>query len=245
MIYTTESNYLMHYGVKGMQWGIRNYQNADGTLTAEGRAHYGMNSTRVGGHNVLYNKTGGKANWGNPYAKSVVRLKGYTRAYNNMRNIARKDYNAEKREIFKANRRKDQRNERDAQYNQLKKSYKNTIKEQNKYMRETYGKGSILKAKAGRAVARTALLAASAIVVGSSIKGIKSYISRTDNALMKLKTAEKQLNTAKDNFYGKGTNAWGGQKGRSSVNAKTFAKAYENYNAQKAAYKKAARPRIF
>lgn len=28
---------LYHYGVKGQKWGVRRYQNADGTLTAEGR----------------------------------------------------------------------------------------------------------------------------------------------------------------------------------------------------------------
>lgn len=30
-------NYLEHYGIKGMKWGVRRYQNKDGTLTAEGR----------------------------------------------------------------------------------------------------------------------------------------------------------------------------------------------------------------
>lgn len=34
-------NDLYHFGVKGMHWGIRRYQNADGTLTAEGKAKYG------------------------------------------------------------------------------------------------------------------------------------------------------------------------------------------------------------
>lgn len=27
----------MHYGVKGMKWGIRRYQNKDGTLTSAGK----------------------------------------------------------------------------------------------------------------------------------------------------------------------------------------------------------------
>ena len=32
---------LVHHGVKGMKWGVRRYRNPDGTLTAEGKAHYG------------------------------------------------------------------------------------------------------------------------------------------------------------------------------------------------------------
>lgn len=32
--------YLMHYGVKGMKWGIRRYQNEDGTLTKAGKERY-------------------------------------------------------------------------------------------------------------------------------------------------------------------------------------------------------------
>ena len=33
-------NDLKHYGVLGMKWGIRRYQNKDGTLTAAGKKHY-------------------------------------------------------------------------------------------------------------------------------------------------------------------------------------------------------------
>lgn len=32
-----DPNELWHYGVKGQKWGVRRYQNADGTLTAEGK----------------------------------------------------------------------------------------------------------------------------------------------------------------------------------------------------------------
>ena len=31
---------LSHHGIKGQKWGIRRYQNADGSLTAEGKARY-------------------------------------------------------------------------------------------------------------------------------------------------------------------------------------------------------------
>lgn len=33
---------LCHHGVKGQKWGIRRYQNEDGTLTEEGKARYGV-----------------------------------------------------------------------------------------------------------------------------------------------------------------------------------------------------------
>lgn len=35
-----DSNYLVHYGIFGQKWGIRRFQNSDGTLTAEGKSRY-------------------------------------------------------------------------------------------------------------------------------------------------------------------------------------------------------------
>ena len=33
-------NQLYHWGIKGMKWGVRRYQNKDGTLTAAGQKRY-------------------------------------------------------------------------------------------------------------------------------------------------------------------------------------------------------------
>lgn len=38
--------YLAHHGVKGMKWGVRRYQNPDGTYTDAGRARYGKQAAR-------------------------------------------------------------------------------------------------------------------------------------------------------------------------------------------------------
>lgn len=38
--------YLEHHGIKGMKWGVRRYQNADGSLTDKGRLRYTDSATR-------------------------------------------------------------------------------------------------------------------------------------------------------------------------------------------------------
>ena len=40
MEYYSNADYLKHYGVIGMRWGVRRYQNADGSLTDIGKRHY-------------------------------------------------------------------------------------------------------------------------------------------------------------------------------------------------------------
>lgn len=44
MVYETE---LYHYGIKGQRWGVRRYQNPDGTLTLKGKRRYGEEHTRT------------------------------------------------------------------------------------------------------------------------------------------------------------------------------------------------------
>lgn len=38
---------LYHHGIKGQRWGVRRYQNEDGTLTADGKIRYGGNARNI------------------------------------------------------------------------------------------------------------------------------------------------------------------------------------------------------
>lgn len=38
--------HLAHHGIKGQKWGVRRFQNPDGTLTPEGRRHYGVDDRK-------------------------------------------------------------------------------------------------------------------------------------------------------------------------------------------------------
>ena len=48
MAYTYNKNELYHWGIKGQKWGIRRFQNEDGSLTPEGRKRYGVYNDLVG-----------------------------------------------------------------------------------------------------------------------------------------------------------------------------------------------------
>lgn len=39
-IITRDKDYIQHHGIKGMKWGVRRYQNEDGTLTNAGKNRY-------------------------------------------------------------------------------------------------------------------------------------------------------------------------------------------------------------
>lgn len=56
------NQYFAHSGVQGMKWGVRRYQNEDGSLTEEGRIHYGVGKrvSRVFS-NAIYNSRMKKA----------------------------------------------------------------------------------------------------------------------------------------------------------------------------------------
>ena len=44
---------LTHHGIKGQKWGVRRFQNADGSLTEDGRKRYGAGEARSSSKNSL------------------------------------------------------------------------------------------------------------------------------------------------------------------------------------------------
>lgn len=57
-----QSDYIKHHGIRGQKWGVRRFQNKDGTLTAVGRKRYDResdaNKSKGGDSNEEVNKTG-------------------------------------------------------------------------------------------------------------------------------------------------------------------------------------------
>jgi hypothetical protein len=73
-------NELMHYGIIGQKWGIRRYQNEDGSLTALGREHYGLKNLSQINRDIHSDK-------GNEQA-----VRERERMYSKINKVEKKDY---------------------------------------------------------------------------------------------------------------------------------------------------------
>ena len=51
---------LSHHGIQGMRWGVRRYQNEDGTLTPEGMRRYGVDYNKRGTKQIIADQYGKK-----------------------------------------------------------------------------------------------------------------------------------------------------------------------------------------
>lgn len=73
--YRYSDDYLMHFGILGQKWGVRNYQYKDGTLTPEGKIRYSQSAN--GSHKAARNVRRDLNKLDNKWAKSDYKYTTY------------------------------------------------------------------------------------------------------------------------------------------------------------------------
>ncbi len=84
---------LYHYGIKGMKWGVRRYQNYDGTYTQRGLKRYYDAETRYSNAKSAYDSDKSSVNKANVKKAKKALNKSYERLkYDKMADQGKKYY---------------------------------------------------------------------------------------------------------------------------------------------------------
>lgn len=84
-MYTYEP-YLAHHGILGMKWGVRRYQNKDGSLTSAGERRYGIDTDKV---KEVVKKNNPKAYWNDRKEQKAFEKQNKKNLRSARRNIAK------------------------------------------------------------------------------------------------------------------------------------------------------------
>lgn len=191
----------MHHGVEGQKWGVRKYQNADGTLTPLGRQHYGLNELDYGAKFKGTYGAGRRA-----YKKERNELmRKLSEGRNSMRSELDSEYNERRDSAANLTDAGKVDSEYEKQSSVIDRTYQKGQKEVDRYLKGKYGEtvinGKKLTAKQKNLITTGAVLATAAIAVGGYYTG--QFVHETNKSNKKdregMRNYLDRMNTNIDN----------------------------------------------
>ena len=171
-------SYIYHHGIKGQKWGIRRFQNKDGSLTTAGKKRYSDNSENVERASKEYTKS--RKAYKTEYKRWNQKTSGgwvYNKNANARLDKAKTEMSRKKQDLFDEKARNDL-------YRQTKKS-KRQLKLEKKYKNEgmTQEEAALAAYKRVRAERTLAIIGGVALTTAAAVVAYKAYDRIADKVI--------------------------------------------------------------